>query len=387
MSELIVQRSGRRSFQRHLLTTVSALAVLASACRAQIAFASDQDEDRPTVWIELGGQLEHFSGQGQPFQPPFVAANPTSPVFTPISPVQAQRPPGFDNGAQGKISFEPEDSDWVFSAAIRYGRSNGNKHVDHQTEAHRSKYVPPIGSRAGYHVPITHPEEKFSDTTAKQKESHFVADFQAGKDVGLGLFGKGGSSVVSVGVRFAQFDSKSNLNIKARPDLQVYNAGFVPSAYAPAYRFHIHSVAAYATRSVHALGPSISWDASAPFAGSANAAEFSFDWGVNAAILFGRQKAHTHHQTTGQYFKQLQGGYLSSSTYTHPGGRSIARSVTVPNVGGFAGFSLKFPNAKVSLGYRADFFFGAIDGGIDAARKETVGFYGPFATIGVGMGG
>lgn len=382
MSELIVPQSGHKSFRWRLLTTVSAFTALASACNAQIAYA-DQAEDRPTVWIELGGQLERFSGQGRPFQPPFVAANPASPVFTPISPVQAQRPPRFDNGAQGKISFEPEDSDWGFSVAIRYGRANSDNHVDHQTVAHRSKYVPGAAP-----IPITQPEENFADTTAKHQESYLVADFQAGKDVGLGLFGREGSSVVSLGVRFAQFSSKSSVNIKARPDLHAYNfATFIPGAYNPIYRFHAYSVVADSTRSVRALGPSISWDASAPFAGSANAAEFSFDWGVNAAILFGRQKAHTHHQTTGQYFKQKQGGYLSSFTYTHPGGRSIARSVTIPNIGGFAGLSLKFPNAKVSLGYRADLFFGAMDTGIDTAQKGTVGFYGPFATISIGIGG
>lgn len=44
-------------------------------------------------------------------------------------------------------------------------------------------------------------------------------------------------------------------------------------------------------------------------------------------------------------------------------------------------------NFKLSLGYRADFFFGAIDGGIDARKSETVGFYGPFASIGIGLGG
>ena len=64
-----------------------------------------------------------------------------------------------------------------------------------------------------------------------------------------------------------------------------------------------------------------------------------------------------------------------------------SRTVTIPNVGGMAGVSLKFPNAKVSLGYRADFFFGAMDGGIDTAHRENVGFYGPFATMSVGIGG
>jgi hypothetical protein len=70
-----------------------------------------------------------------------------------------------------------------------------------------------------------------------------------------------------------------------------------------------------------------------------------------------------------------------------PDGQNRSRSVVVPNVGGFLGFSLKFPNAKASLGYRADFFFHALDTGIDARQTGTVGFQGPFATISIGLGG
>jgi len=59
----------------------------------------------------------------------------------------------------------------------------------------------------------------------------------------------------------------------------------------------------------------------------------------------------------------------------------------VPNLGGFAGLSFKYPNAKVSVGYRADFFFGAMDGGIDAHKSYDRDFYGPFATVSIGLGG
>jgi hypothetical protein len=45
------------------------------------------------------------------------------------------------------------------------------------------------------------------------------------------------------------------------------------------------------------------------------------------------------------------------------------------------------PNSEISLGYRADFFFGAVDGGLSTPEKETRGFYGPFAKISVGLGG
>ncbi len=61
--------------------------------------------------------------------------------------------------------------------------------------------------------------------------------------------------------------------------------------------------------------------------------------------------------------------------------------VAVPNLGGFAGISIKYHNAKFSFGYRADEFFGAMDGGIDTAKSENRGFFGPYASFSVGLGG
>ena len=111
---------------------------------------------------------------------------------------------------------------------------------------------------------------------------------------------------------------------------------------------------------------------------------------MNAAVLFGRQRASVHHQTVGYYYHQYSGfaPLKHTSNYANaPPDHNRSRTVTIPNVGGMAGLSLKLPNAKVSLGYRADFFFGAMDGGIDTARKENIGFSGPFATISIGLGG
>ena len=51
--------------------------------------------------------------------------------------------------------------------------------------------------------------------------------------------------------------------------------------------------------------------------------------------------------------------------------------MTVPNVGGFAGLSFNYADAKISFGYKADFFFGAIDGGIDTRKNENRGFSAP----------
>jgi iron complex outermembrane receptor protein len=115
---------------------------------------------------------------------------------------------------------------------------------------------------------------------------------------------------------------------------------------------------------------------------------------VNAALLFGRQKAQTHHQTTAQYHPHS--GFFPgtrpverTTLYQNPATPDHMRikSVIVPNIGAFAGLSFRYAAAKVSFGYRADLFFNAMDGGIDTANKENVGFYGPFASVSVGLGG
>jgi len=108
-----------------------------------------------------------------------------------------------------------------------------------------------------------------------------------------------------------------------------------------------------------------------------------------------------HHQTTIlSYYKSAQArnhkntviglyafGTISVVPHHNTTPINRARTVIVPNLGGFAGLSFLYSNAKVSFGYRADFFFGAIDGGVDAAKKENRGFYGPFASVSVGIGG
>ena|SRR5580692_7961928 len=115
----------------------------------------------------------------------------------------------------------------------------------------------------------------------------------------------------------------------------------------------------------------------------------ALDWGLNAAILFGRQKAIVHHQTTALYHPAHV--YASDSDknllYQNITGHARSRAVTVPDVGGFAGLSFLYSNAKISLGYRADLFFGVMDGGIDRVKSENRGFYGPFASVSVGIGG
>jgi hypothetical protein len=225
-----------------------------------------------------------------------------------------------------------------------------------------------------------------ADVATKYAESHTIVDFKAGRDIGVGAFGREGSSTLGIGIRYADFSLKSDTQISARPHI---GYAFRPRNNFPFATFYQYFQSGHFARSFHGIGPSLSWNASAALAGNADGGELTFDWGANAALLFGRQKAKTAHGTQAYHLTQQsrrRSGYpLAYPTRNYHDTR--ARSVTVPNLGAFAGLSLRKRNAKVSLGYRADFFFNAMDGGIDARKTEDEKFYGPFATISIGLGG
>jgi len=375
MSELTTNQN-RRNLRWQLLTTVSALSLVAACAEAQAA-------DKPVLWIELGGQFERLNGLEDPFAPPFTQLSPVPGPYSPFSPADVQKPSIYSYGIEGKVTLRPEGSKWDISLGIRYGRSNNSKNIHQQTQV-TTRY-PQNNPYCGAHCPPYKYKNapRFSDVRAKNRESHTVIDFNVGRDVGLGLV----STTASFGVRMANFSSKSSADIIARP-----NVFFSSSAF-----FHLHNpthtdymAQADSQRSFQGFGPSLSWDGNIPVLGGEDGT-MTFDWGVNAAVLFGRQKAKGSHQTIARH-------YTGVATGTPPPGVSLvydnpalphnrSRSVAIPNVGGMAGISFRYAAAKVSFGYRADMFFGAMDMGIDARDTKDRNFYGPFATVSIGLGG
>ncbi len=387
MSELINTKSRNANFRHHLLANVSLLALIGAAYAPAGALASSADEDRPTVWIELGGQLERVDTPQSVFAPAFFGVSPPNAV-SPM--VNSQRPSRYNNGAEGKITFLPGGTDWVVSAAIRYGKTQSARHQHYESPG-----LPTIFGTFNHKVTQRNPVKKvFGDGQANSHQSDFVLDFQVGKDVGLGMFGSGGNSVVSAGVRYAQFTFSSDTTLHARPVYNfdppvTYGAGKYHRSIRLPY-FHNYTAVLHSMRNTHAVGPAVSWDASLPVAGSKSGTMIDFDWGLNAAALFGRQRTHTDHRTTGYslHYEVPAGAAVKvSAHYSQATSHDRSKSIFVPNVGGFAAVSLKFPNAKVSLGYRADFFFNATDNGIDTRNMANQSFYGPFATISIGLGG
>lgn len=384
MSELTQSKNQTSDLRWHLLTTASALALLTSIM-GQSAHAA-QDADRPTVWVELGGQLERIDTSQGVFAPGFVLAHEAAP-YNLVSPLTAQRLPRYGFGGEGKITFAPTGTGWTLSAAIRYGRSNGKKALHQQTTTNliqkTTKYDDPIW---GHHAFQTRKVTRFNRADATIKQSHAVLDFMAGKDIGLGLVGRNGKSSFGFGVRIAQFQSKSNAGFKSFPDPHYSTQAILND---PGAHHHSYVATFEAARNFRGIGPAIAWNGTAPIAGQPDSTVLGFDWGANAAVLFGRTKAHGTYSSSSRYFHGSPFALPPPPTNhtTVPGAFARSKSVVVPNVGGFAGLTLQRSNAKVSFGYRADFFFGAIDGGIERQSKENIVFHGPYAKISVGLGG
>jgi len=364
MSELINTHDNRATIRWKLLTGASALALTAYVSSTVLAKA--EDASRPQIWIELGTEFTGLESANEPYLPPFVLP----PYFLGSSraPFITESPAGFQKSApstwdeNAKITFEPKGADWAVSVGIVYGRSSNQRSLRQQTANH---FLSSGGSPG-------HGYAAYQRTDAQTRETHLILDFQVGKDVGLGMFGHNGHSRINLGVRYAQFNARNKADVFYQPTNSHY-----------AYQLFHGSFEA--KRHFIGVGPSLSWEGSAGLAGNTEDGGLSVDWSVNGAVLFGRQRVRGHHQTT-----QLSVTYPSAAgktvVYQSPAAISRSKQVAVPNLGGSAGFSWHYANAKMTLGYRYDRFFGAIDGGIDAAKKEDRAFYGPFASISIGLG-
>jgi hypothetical protein len=389
MSELIQQKNIRLAKWR-LLTGVSALVLVANAALPDAATA--EESDRPTFWIELGAQLEKVDGGQSIFSPSFLEPLEGKSGFPSLHDVE--RPARYSNGFEGKAAFTPEGSPWLFSASVRYGRSNAARAAHAETSPGTPVALVSIPL---FHLNFTNvipPHgRQLIEATHKYNESHLVVDFSVGRDVGIGLFGGGGSSNINFGLRFAQFSTKSSAAITADPDFHFSTkyastyAGFPAQLIVPQQFWHVYKFVEQKTHSFHGMGPSLSWNGSARLVGEPESVEVNMDLGINAAVLFGRQRSQGQHKTTANdyHYSVGYGAQTIHNPVPSPVDHNRSRSVAIPNLGGFVGLSLKFPNAKVSLGYRADVFFGAVDGGIDARKTYDRSLYGPFANFSIGL--
>jgi hypothetical protein len=365
-------------FRLNLLGTACAISIV-------IAPAYAADDHAPTLWIELGGQLQRIDGGEERYDPSF-SSTIVSDGFA--SPLSVERPGRYANGGQLSATVTPHQSTWGFSASLQYGRSNAAKRA-HEERVVPSEYL--FIPRFNLGLVVTQPPDS-AELRSESRKTYTIADFRAGKDVGIGVLGRQIGATVDFGVRFAQFNDSARANLYAHPDGKFVSTT-VPIAGRP-YNFpkafyHSYSGLFDVRRSFRGIGPSLGWRSSLPISADETSSRLVADWGVSGALLFGRQKiaAHTKTSTTYHYHTGHTFGGTKTTTLHRSATPSRSRSVIVPNLGAFAALSLNFPNAKISLGYRADFFFGAVDGGIVTRKTYDRDFYGPFATISIGLGG
>jgi hypothetical protein len=310
------------------------------------------------------------------------------------SPSSYQNTPNSGFDWQGQVEFQPADSDWILKAGIRYGRS-GRSQLAHESKviaATRTKllfigggaFYFPCTAAASYAACHSGKDRNFIDAHSDQTEQHTIMDFEAGVNIGIGMFGKEGQGTISGGMRVAQFKSHAHTDVNSDPEYVL----------TPAIAYHnVYESRGDEDRSFHGMGPEVSWEAGQPFWGNLEDGQFTLDWGVNAAVLFGRQSVNAQHfssycHETG-YSKIV--GCVTAANYG-PGHSQVkitrrSRRKVVTNLGGYIGASARYKNAKISFGYRADTFFGAMDGGQETAKDYNRGFYGPYMNVSVGLGG
>jgi len=394
MSELINTQNKPANIRLGLLATTSAIVL--AACVASVTEVNAAD--RPTLWIEGGWHFDNVTGSNETFVPPLdsltTAGYPSEPTdanflgqgsggfpsFTDMENVL-----GRSSGVEGSISFQPKGSNWIFNVSARYGRTHSKRNIVQRKDiAGEPAYITYLSGIRNLKTP-TH--TNYVEQSADNTEAHTILDFKVGRDVGLGLFGERTESVLSFGARYVQMNTTSKGHSYAAPAVRFYHLKTHYFGGVKYYNAAFHQKSSSFLQrysSLRALGPSLSWSNTTGLWGDVPDGQLAVDWGVNAALLFGRQKAKVHHDSAATNFHGTQ-----TLHYTQLGtvNRTQSRRVIVPNLGGFAGLSYRFPNAKLSAGYRADFFFGAMDRGLDTRESVTTGFHGPYATISIGLGG
>ncbi len=389
-----------------LLSTASATALILSA--AGLPSAQAAENRQPALWIDLGWHSDHVYNSTDSFALPFGALVPQSGLTAPLAAAQNLE---HSYGDDGKFTFRPSGTNWVFAAAVSYGRSHGQARID-QTQAlpttafttfHTTIPTYPFPYHRTYVKPVQ-VSAKEINADIVNAESHYIIDFEAGKDVGLGLFGHEGTYTLSAGVRFAHFTNVLNVSqFHAKPDVHFSHfqythptLAFFPSGvqtvpwYFSGDRQIWHALAGNpsASHNFSGIGPSIDWDATTPLWGDErHGGAISLTWDVNGALLFGKQKDKAQHRTVGanNCYGRNCNAYVTQ--YQNTSATRTTKNITVPNLGGAIGISYRFRDLKLNFGYRADFFFHAINTGFTGKSAITRGYQGPYASISVGLGG
>jgi len=331
-----------------------------------------------------------------------------------------------------RLTYRPQGSPWKIEGGVRYGRiSNesgrvrrdqtvGDPVCDRLTSHAYTPYFPgfdfgfvgKLGCDPNY-GPVTKDlpifgekyfankydpshlltaTDRLSEWT-NRKEDHLIADFEVGKDVGLGgMLGVNQSSLIA-GLRYADFKSDVSGYMRGIPDMTLPADGW--SKYNTT--FHQYIASFDAKREFKGAGPTLSWDASRPLLGNDETGRLNVDWTVTGGALFGRQKTTVTASGGSDYFDAvyptkdyvLTGWFAPfptpAQTPIHIAPRD--KSVVAPVLDLSLGLSWQVPGVTVGAGYRWERYFNVLDAGFTDHKSYDRTLDGPYVRVSVGFGG
>jgi iron complex outermembrane receptor protein len=348
--------------------------------------------------VEIGGGTNQFSADASNYSPDWLDE------YSPTFPLPAIQNEDLDWGdtRSVRVTYAPLRA-WKASATYRIGKSNGHS-AGAGYEAVGGGYsnsvcIPVITPCA---EPIFRNYASSPDNhwrgAVQDTEEHAIADFMAGKELGIGSFGARGFSMLSAGVRYAKLKSTSLVKTDGIPDryvpmdFEVFDTSLTNLPRISSTRY---STTLDSKRSFGGWGPSVSWDTSLRLWGDDAQGHADLDWSVAGGVLFGKQDVDNAEKR----WAELRVGGLPREGRGDRGTRTITslyddvvptsrtEDVTVPNVSLTLGVSYTIDRVKVSTGYSYDRFFDVIDGGIDEAQTFDRTIHGPYLKLSLGFGG
>jgi outer membrane receptor protein involved in Fe transport len=336
--------------------------------------------------VELSGQVQRHDAPYASVAPAIMDA-----FSQTLDPDASQhRDLDWGDGRELRLTYRPSAGPWTVTAALRYGRSNSGI-----TRAHASEPAGPPRCGLPFPTPLCDPTSPYYysrllrtgtdwlDSSAQEREEHNLIDFAVGRDFGIGGSTRG-SSIVSVGLRYAQFESVSTVEMYGVPDMVLEEGWALNNA-----TFHQYGADVAADRQFEGLGPTLSWAAGRVILGSDQTGHLGVDGSVTTGVLFGKQKTAMNGVAEAGYFD----GRYYFATYLLPmsdvplGVAPRNKSVTVPMLDLSLGLSYDVGRVKVGAGYRWERYFDVLDVGNDEHQDADRTIDGPYFKIAVGFGG
>jgi len=336
--------------------------------------------------IELSGMAQRQDAPYETLAP--AAANAVAAAFQNET---QHRDLDWGDGREARLIYRPTDA-WRIAAGLRYGRTNGSSRTHGQEAAGPRKCGVFVDGPFGYLCDPASPGYQeafnnitgieFGDSATVSREEHSVAEFAVGRDVGMGLFDQG-HSTLSAGLRYASFESSTNMSTDSLTNLYMRDAWV---KYGVTY--DRHEAIIRAEREFTGVGPLVSWDAAQRLWGSAEQGRLDLEWALTGGVLFGKQKT-TVEGAEGAASLDVKYSFQSPPLplATTPVEYRRTDSVNVPMLDLSLGLAYEAGRMKVGAGYRWERYFDVLDVGYDEHKDADRTIDGPYFKVSVGFGG